>query len=76
MKQPIALLSKAMFRGLLIVIPVYLAVLVLLKGMKSVANLVRPFSQLLPDWVPAEEVLSLVLFLAICVAIGALSALA
>ena len=38
---------------------------------KSVANLVSPFTQLLPDWVPAEEFLSLLLVLAICVAIGA-----
>lgn len=71
MKQALLLLSKMLFRGLLVVIPVYLAVIVLLKGMKSVANLVRPFSQLLPSWVPAEEVLSLLLFLTICVFIGA-----
>lgn len=71
MKQAIVLLSKALFRGLLIVVPVYFAVLLLLKGMKSVANLVSPFAQLLPDWVPAEEFLSLLLVLAICVAIGA-----
>ena len=71
MKQVVALLSKALFRGLLIVVPVYFAVLLLLKGMKSVANLVRPLAQLLPDWVPAEEFLSLLLVLAICVAIGA-----
>jgi uncharacterized membrane protein len=62
---------KALMRGLLIVIPVYLAILLLLKGMKSVANLVRPFTAILPDWVPAEELLSLLLVLAICAAIGA-----
>jgi uncharacterized membrane protein len=71
MKQALAPLAKATLRGLLIVVPVYLAVLMLLKGMKSVANLVRPFAQLLPAWLPAEEVLSLLLFLAICAAIGA-----
>ena len=49
----------------------YFAVLVLLKGMKSVANLVHPLAQLLPDWLPAEQFLSLLLVLAICVAIGA-----
>ena len=63
--------SKALMRGLLIVVPVYLAILLLLKGMKSVANLVRPFTALLPDWVPAEELLSLLLVLAICAVIGA-----
>ena len=64
-------LSNALIRGLLIVVPVYFAVLVLLKGMKSVANLVHPLAQLLPDWLPAEQFLSLLLVLAICVAIGA-----
>ena len=48
MKQAMVFLSKALFRGLLIVVPVYLAVLLLLKGMKSVADLARPFAQLLP----------------------------
>ena len=64
-------LSSALIRGLLIVVPVYFAVLLLLKGMKSVANLVHPLAQLLPDWLPAEQFLSLLLVLAICVAIGA-----
>ena len=53
MKQAVVAVSKAVIRGLLIVVPVYLAILLLLKGMKSVANLVRPFTALLPDWVPA-----------------------
>jgi uncharacterized membrane protein len=71
MKQMLMPLSKAIFRGLLIIVPVYLSVLVLLKGMKSVANLARPFAQLLPAWIPAEELLSLLLFLAICALVGA-----
>ena len=71
MKQLVAFLSKALFRGLLIVVPVYLAVLLLLKGMKSVAKLVSPFVNILPDWLPAEELLSLLLVLAIFIAIGA-----
>ena len=71
MKQVTMSLSKALVRGLLIVVPVYFAVLLLLKGMKSVANLVRPLAGLLPAWIPAEEFLSLLLVLAICVAIGA-----
>ena len=71
MKQFAAFLSKALFRGLLIVVPVYLAILLLLKGMKSVAKLVSPFVNILPDWLPAEELLSLLLVLAIFIAIGA-----
>jgi len=71
MKQTMRAVWKALMQGLLIVVPVYLAILLLLKGMKSVANLVRPFTALLPDWVPAEELLSLLLVLAICAVIGA-----
>ena len=33
MKQAMAAVSKALIRGLLIVVPVYLAILLLLKGM-------------------------------------------
>ena len=40
-------------------VPVYLATLLLLKGMQSVGKLVRPFAAFLPDWVSAENLLSL-----------------
>ena len=72
MNRAMVSLSMATLRGLLIVVPAYLAVLLLLKGMMSVGHLVRPLAQLLPDWVPAEEFLSLLLLLAICVAVGLL----
>ena len=71
MKQAMRAVWKALIRGLLIVVPVDLAILLLLKGMQTVAKLVTPLSALLPDWVPAEELLSLLLVLAICAAIGA-----
>ena len=71
MKQTMRAVWKALIRGLLLVVPVYLAILLLLKGMKSIAKLVQPFTALLPDWVPAEELLSLLLVLAICAVIGA-----
>jgi uncharacterized membrane protein len=70
MKQALVYFAKAVIGGLLIIIPIYLAVLVLLKGMKSVVGLVRPFAMLLPDWIPAEKVLSLLLVLIICFLIG------
>jgi len=56
--------------GILIVLPIYLAVLILLKGAKSVAALVRPFAMLLPEWLPAERLLSLLLVLTVCFLIG------
>jgi len=63
-------LQNAVFGGVLVVLPIYLALVVLLKGMQSVVPLVRPFTMLLPDWVPAENLLSLVLVLIVCFLIG------
>jgi hypothetical protein len=56
--------------GVLIVVPVYLAVLLLLQGMKSVATLVRPVAALVPDGIPAERLVSLLLVLALCFLVG------
>ena len=70
MKQALVFTTRAFLAGLLVVVPIYLAVLLLLKGMKSVATLVRPFALLLPEWVPAETALSLLLVVAICILIG------
>ena len=63
-------LQNTLLGGVLIVLPIYLALVVLLKGMQSVVPLVRPFTMLLPDWVPAERLLSLVLVLIVCFLIG------
>src|SRR5215510_14615343 len=38
--------------------------------MQAVAGLVKPIAKLLPDWFPAERVLSLVLVLVVCFLIG------
>jgi len=56
--------------GLLVVVPIYLAILLLLKAMQSVAAIVQPFTMLLPDWVPAEHVLSFLLVMIVCFLIG------
>lgn len=56
--------------GLLIIVPIYLAVLLLLKAMQSVVAFVKPFAMLLPEWIPAEHLLSLLLVLLICFLIG------
>jgi uncharacterized membrane protein len=72
MKYARELIVSTLVGGMFVVVPVYLAVLLLLKGMKSVASLVRPFAALLPDWIPAEGFFSLLLVFALCFAIGAL----
>jgi uncharacterized membrane protein len=60
-----------MVGGVLVLLPVYLAVLLLLHGMQSVVALVRPLAALLPDWLPAEDVLSLLLVVIACFLVGA-----
>jgi len=70
MEESLIFVAKTLGRGLLIVIPIYLALLLMLKAMSSVAKLVRPLSQIFPDWVPAEKALSLLLVLVICFLIG------
>ena len=70
MKYAREFITSTVVGGLFIVVPVYLAVLLLLKGMKSVGGLVRPIAVLIPDWLPAEGLLSLVLVLALCFLVG------
>jgi len=64
-------LTNAVVGGVLVLLPIYLAVLVLLKGMQSVVGFVRPISALLPDWLPAEDFLSLLVVLIACFLVGA-----
>jgi len=71
MKHVRELITSTVVGGVFIIVPLYLAVLLLLKGMKSVGVLVRPIALLIPDWLPAETLLSLVLVLAVCFLVGA-----
>ena len=64
--------TGAFVTGLLIVAPIYLGVLLLLKIMQSVAGLIRPVARLLPQWLPAEGLLSLLLVLLVCLFVGLL----
>jgi uncharacterized membrane protein len=70
MKRLGEFVMSALVSGLLIVIPLYLAILLLVKATQSVAGLVRPFTMLLPEWFPAEGALSLLLVLIVCFLIG------
>ena len=70
MKYAWEFVKNTLVGGLLIVVPIYLAVLLLLKAMQSVMGLVRPLAQLLPPWIPADNILSLLLVLSLCFLIG------
>ena len=66
MKQHRNFVINALIGGLLVVLPIYLAVLLLLlKAMKSVAGLVRPIAAIFPEWMPAENLLALLAVLVI-----------
>jgi uncharacterized membrane protein len=56
--------------GVLVVTPIYLAILLLLKATKSLSGLVRPFVKLLPESLPADQILSVSLVLIVCFLIG------
>ena len=62
---------NAVVGGGLVLLPLYLAVLVLLKGMQSVVGLVRPIAALFPETWPAENVLALLAVLILCFVVGA-----
>ena len=70
--KPIDSLVGTLVSGALVVLPLYFAVLLLLKTMKTVAGLVEPIAALLPAWLPAVDILSLLLVLLICLLVGAL----
>jgi uncharacterized membrane protein len=63
-------ITKALVAGVLFILPVYLAILLLLKAAKSLGSLVKPLARLLPEWFPAENLLSFLLVLVVCILVG------
>jgi len=72
MKQFRKLVVQPLGVGFLFLVPVYLAILLLLKAMKSLGKLAQPFARLLPESVPAETVISLSLVVMLCILVGLL----
>ena len=60
--------------GLLAVVPIYLALLLLLKAMNTLGGIVRPVTKLLPlpAWLPTGELLSLLVIVIFCFLTGIL----
>jgi uncharacterized membrane protein len=56
--------------GVVVVAPVYLGALLLLKAMKSLGGLLKPVARLVPEWLPGDQILSLLLVLVVCFLIG------
>src|SRR5216117_458106 len=70
MKHVREFVVSSLVGGLVILVPLYLSVLLILKAMQAVARLVRPIAKLLPEWFPAEQILSLLLVGIVCFLIG------
>jgi hypothetical protein len=58
-------ITQALIAGVLFILPVYLAILLLLKAAKSLGGVVKPLTRLVPEWFPAENLLSFLLVLVV-----------
>ena len=63
-------LGAKLIAGVMVVVPVYLGVLLVLKVTKHLADLLKPVTALLPGWLPGDQILALLPFLAICFLVG------
>ena len=63
-------MGNALFNGLLIVGPIYIALLLLFKAANSLVGFLRPVAKLFPDEVPAMELLSLLFILLVLLVVG------
>lgn len=70
MSRIIKFFLGSLLAGVLILAPVYLAVLLLLKATGSIMDLVKPIAKMLPGGVGREDILALVLILLVCFLVG------
>ncbi len=56
--------------GVIVVAPIYLTIVLLLKATQSLLSIMKPVAALLPESVPAEELISLLIILVFCFLIG------
>jgi uncharacterized membrane protein len=70
MKNFTRFVVRRLIAGVLVVVPVYLAVLLLLKAAKSLLSLVAPIAKLLPEWIPAAQTVTLLIILFFCFFVG------
>ena len=70
MKKLRDFIVSGLVAGVLVVAPIYVAGLLLLKAMKSLSGLVQPLAKLLPEWLPANRIFSLLLVMMVCFLVG------
>ena len=72
MKTLIEFLKVTLVGGLLVVLPVWLAVLLLLKAINGALKLLQPIAKMVPQQFVHTDVVALCLLIAICFAVGLL----
>jgi uncharacterized membrane protein len=66
----IEFIVSKLITGILVVAPIYLAVLLILKVASSLLKIVEPVAKLLPKWMPGADMLSLLALLILCFFVG------
>jgi uncharacterized membrane protein len=61
---------RALVAGFLLITPIYLAILLLLKAMKSLGRVVQPLARLLPRSFPGETIVSFLAVVILCLVVG------
>lgn len=72
MKRPLELLKTALVTGLLIVLPAWLAVLLLLQLLLKLGVLVKPIAARMPKGIDHPQLVALAAFILVCLAVGLL----
>jgi len=70
LKQFREFVVQPLVAGVLLLAPIYLAILLLLKAMKSLGRMVRPLASLLPKSFPGETEISFFVVLLLCLLVG------
>jgi len=72
MLRPLQLLKSALVTGILIVLPAWLALLLLIKLLVQIGILVRPIAKHMPKGVDHPQIIAGIVFLMICLLVGIL----
>jgi uncharacterized membrane protein len=70
MKSPLQTLKSALVTGLVIVLPAWLALLLLLKVLVQLGVLVKPIAKEMPEGVNHPQIVALIVFVLICLLVG------
>ena len=72
MKAIVNFLKLTLIGGLLIVLPIWITLLLLLKGVKAAIGMLLPIAKMLPRTIVHEKITALILLLVICFLVGLL----